>query len=172
MDGNARLLRGVPVVAALVAATLAAAPAASAADAPRPGHLPPIFGLAFETAARKLQDPACLGVLSDFRDAQGNPLDANLAATGMGATELLRALRFVDGSGLGACRRPGIAAFTETGSRVVFVCPGELAAWARGKGVRSAADLLIHEELHALGLGENPPTSEEITRAVGRRCNV
>jgi len=30
--------------------------------------------------------------------------------------------------------------------------------------------LLIHELLHALGLGENPPTSAHITDAVRIRC--
>jgi hypothetical protein len=29
---------------------------------------------------------------------------------------------------------------------------------------------VIHEMLHTLGLGENPPTSLEITQQVKRRC--
>ena len=29
---------------------------------------------------------------------------------------------------------------------------------------------LIHEKLHALGLRENPPSSEEITRVVSQLC--
>jgi hypothetical protein len=29
---------------------------------------------------------------------------------------------------------------------------------------------LIHDMLHTLGLGENPPTSSEITQRVKRRC--
>ncbi len=33
-----------------------------------------------------------------------------------------------------------------------------------------AANVVIHEMLHALGLGEDPPTSEEITRQVAKRC--
>ena len=32
-----------------------------------------------------------------------------------------------------------------------------------------ATNVVIHEMLHALGLGEDPPTSEEITRQVARR---
>jgi hypothetical protein len=32
------------------------------------------------------------------------------------------------------------------------------------------ANVVIHEMLDALGLGENPPTSEEITRQVVKRC--
>jgi hypothetical protein len=33
-----------------------------------------------------------------------------------------------------------------------------------------AAALIIHEELHSLGLGEDPPTSKEITAKVIERC--
>ena len=33
-----------------------------------------------------------------------------------------------------------------------------------------AANVVIHEMLHTLGLEENPPTSEEITRQVVKRC--
>jgi hypothetical protein len=29
---------------------------------------------------------------------------------------------------------------------------------------------VIHEMLHTLGLGENPPSSQEITQAVVKRC--
>ena len=29
---------------------------------------------------------------------------------------------------------------------------------------------VIHEMLHTLGLGENPPTSQEITQRVKRQC--
>jgi hypothetical protein len=35
---------------------------------------------------------------------------------------------------------------------------------------REAEAILIHEILHTLGLGENPPSSAEITRQVWRRC--
>jgi hypothetical protein len=33
-----------------------------------------------------------------------------------------------------------------------------------------AATIVIHESLHALGLGENPPSSRDITNRVERRC--
>jgi hypothetical protein len=33
-----------------------------------------------------------------------------------------------------------------------------------------SASLIIHESLHTLGLGENPPSSSEITQHVERRC--
>jgi hypothetical protein len=31
---------------------------------------------------------------------------------------------------------------------------------------------VIHETLHTLGLGENPPSSAEIDSAVARRCGL
>jgi hypothetical protein len=30
--------------------------------------------------------------------------------------------------------------------------------------------MLIHEELHSLGLGENPPSTHEINEQIARRC--
>jgi hypothetical protein len=33
-----------------------------------------------------------------------------------------------------------------------------------------AESIVIHEMLHTLGLGENPPSSQEITQQVKRRC--
>jgi hypothetical protein len=36
---------------------------------------------------------------------------------------------------------------------------------------RHAEALLIHEMLHSLGLGENPPTSHQITARVRARCD-
>ncbi|MGH9253012.1 MAG: hypothetical protein ACRD3C_00415 [Vicinamibacterales bacterium] len=35
-----------------------------------------------------------------------------------------------------------------------------------------ARGLVIHEFLHALGLGENPPTSDEITERVTAKCGA
>jgi hypothetical protein len=32
--------------------------------------------------------------------------------------------------------------------------------------------VIIHESLHSLGLGENPPTSREITDRVVERCGL
>jgi len=34
----------------------------------------------------------------------------------------------------------------------------------------TAENMVIHEMLHTLGLGENPPSSREITRRVNDRC--
>lgn len=34
------------------------------------------------------------------------------------------------------------------------------------------ANILIHEGLHCLGLGENPPASGDITAEVAARCRI
>jgi hypothetical protein len=48
----------------------------------------------------------------------------------------------------------------------VFVC---IAPFAEQRpGIRE--NTLIHEMLHSLGLGENPPSSGEINGQVMRRC--
>jgi len=39
-----------------------------------------------------------------------------------------------------------------------------------GSAITVAEAVIIHETLHSLGLGENPPTSDEITRRVFSRC--
>jgi hypothetical protein len=54
------------------------------------------------------------------------------------------------------------------GGRIVRACPalGWLASTERDR----AEAVVIHEVLHTLGLQENPPTSEQITAAVERRC--
>jgi hypothetical protein len=36
----------------------------------------------------------------------------------------------------------------------------------------SRAQAVVHELLHSLGLGENPPTSREITAQVLKRCRT
>ena len=62
----------------------------------------------------------------------------------------------------------GRALVSVVGMRPVFVCPSfrkhaERDPWA-------AENWIIHEMLHTLGLGENPPSSREITQRVTERC--
>jgi hypothetical protein len=58
---------------------------------------------------------------------------------------------------------------TEIGVRRIHVCGKVFSAQQlREPGV--AESMVIHEVLHTLGLGENPPTSIEITRRVDNRC--
>jgi hypothetical protein len=60
-------------------------------------------------------------------------------------------------------------AVTAPGSRVVYVC-GRRFAEAQSRSATRAELVVLHEALHTLGLGENPPDSLEITRRVGQRC--
>jgi hypothetical protein len=51
----------------------------------------------------------------------------------------------------------------------VYVCTAWFReAFATNPGL--AEEVIIHESLHALGLGENPPSSQEITTRVAERC--
>jgi hypothetical protein len=82
--------------------------------------------------------------------------------------ELLESLVFIDGSWDGVCRKGRAALTTAPGSRVIHVCPGFTQLQLRDPDL--SAVLVIHESLHALGVGENPPRSSEITQRIERRC--
>ena len=117
----------------------------------------------------RLSEPRCQQVLDDFGDSEGRPLRARLEETGRTPEDYLGLIVFYDGRKHPRCGQKGILAVTQVGSRVVWVCPEELYMSARRDPVWSDA-ALIHEALHTLGLGENPPSSQEITSQVIRRC--
>jgi len=77
-------------------------------------------------------------------------------------------LAFLDGASHPLCRRGRAYLFAGVGIARVFVCP-EFAAKQIGDPL-TAESMVIHEVLHTLGLGENPPSSQEITRRVNARC--
>jgi hypothetical protein len=127
---------------------------------------------AAESAVRRLEAPECRQVFSDFKDAEGRLLRDKLEALGETAASYLTArMWFVDGSAARRCQESQTMAVTQPGSAVVFVCARQLSArgW-RDPGLVEVA--LIHEELHSLGLGENPPSSQEISARVARRCGL
>lgn len=120
-------------------------------------------------ARRRLEQPACRGLLAELSDASGRTLQENLDAIGeTGGTYLARIL-FADGSGRQRCKGDEAYAFTTPGSRVVYVCGREFKGLAARNPVRAQA-IVIHEALHTLGLGENPPSSSEITARVLAAC--
>jgi hypothetical protein len=121
---------------------------------------------ALARADRLLTEPACQEVLNDFRDVSGRTLKEVLEASDVSARGYLRWIVFSDGRGLKPCSRKDTFAVTEPGSRVVFICP---TAFVEGNPEETEA-ALIHEMLHTLGLGENPPRSRDITAGVRRRC--
>ena len=171
-------------VAALVAA-IAPAPVAAdqkPAQAVRPANLEDAFGVrladaiearilrkALVGALRRLTDSRCQKVLSEFHDPAGRPIADKLAALGLDAPRYLTWIlfrdapaRYCDGSRL---------AVTVPGTRVVYVCGRSFERRWREDSAHAEATL-IHEMLHSLGLAENPPSSDAITRRVRLRCDA
>lgn len=124
---------------------------------------------ALNGAKRKIQDPRCRVVLSDFRDLEGRTLESVLESAGLSAEAHLARVFFYDGSGHPLCASPATLGGTEPGSRVVYICA---AAFVRKHRTNpyEAENLILHEMLHSLGLGENPPHPSEIRAGITRRC--
>jgi hypothetical protein len=104
-------------------------------------------------------------VLADFESVNGGRLDLVLRSTGRTAQEQLDLLVLESGLGRHGCSA-GQLAFTRVGSRAVSIC---LRAFTLLPPAKQEA-VLIHEMLHSLGLGENPPESVAITGRVLKRC--
>jgi hypothetical protein len=117
-------------------------------------------------AAARLSRPGCREVLSDFADESGQKLQTKLQASGRSPAHALMTLRFFDDLAAPQCQDGTVMAFTHPGSQVIRVCGRQFRD--RDRGV--AEIIVIHEFLHALGLGENPPTSRDITERVTARC--
>jgi hypothetical protein len=128
-----------------------------------------IVSRAILDARAKLAGAECSQIFSEFRDAEGRTLKENLDASGRSGVDYLDWLAFYDGAGRARCAERATLASTSPGSRVVFVCSAQFVERQhRDPGL--AAALIIHEELHSLGLAENPPTSQAITAQVIARC--
>src|SRR5688500_11849722 len=121
-------------------------------------------------ARQLLARPECQQVFSEFKDASGRTLQEKLDAQGQTAASYLGLIVFADGARLRHCQDPNIFAVTDPGSRVVYVC-GRQFAFVDGNRPSQTEAFLIHEELHSLGLGENPPSSKEITARVLAMCH-
>jgi hypothetical protein len=117
-------------------------------------------------ARERLADPRCQSVLEDFTNVAGRRLDEALRASGRTPQEQLDMLGFESGLGRDGCSR-GQLAFTRIGSPVVSIC---LRPFFTLLPPAQQEAVLIHELLHTLGLGENPPESVAITAAVRKRC--
>jgi hypothetical protein len=88
-----------------------------------------------------------------------------LRSTGRTAQEQIDLLVFESGLGRPGCRG-GQLAFTHIGSPAVSICLRPFTLLRP----REQEAVLIHEMLHSLGLGENPPESVAITTQVLKRC--
>jgi hypothetical protein len=125
-------------------------------------------GQALQGAARRLQAPACNAVFGDFKDAGGRTLQAALDALGQTGPGYLSQIGFYDGQGHARCLRGRTLAITAAGSRAVWICPQFALDQLRDPGLAEA--VILHEALHSLGLGEDPPSASEITARVIERC--
>lgn len=120
---------------------------------------------ALDGAHERLGRPECRKLFTDFVDVDGRPLQQRLDALDLDGQQFLRYVGFYEGYGHKPCGHAGVMAFTQPRSLAVRVCP------AIAKGDRELVELiLIHEMLHSLGLGENPPSTFAITNQVRRRC--
>jgi hypothetical protein len=122
-----------------------------------------------DRARGRLEQPQCQRVFSEFHDPSGRPLQDALDRVGRSGSDHLGTLLFYDGGGQARCRGTRTLAFTWPGSQIVFVCPQQFVEAARRDPILADA-ALIHESLHSLGLGENPPSSSDITARVIARC--
>jgi hypothetical protein len=123
---------------------------------------------ALEGAAHRLETPRCGDVLAHFKRADGSTLAEALAQEGLNGPGHLDLLLFYSGDDHPHCRQ-SVLAWTSPGSRVVYVCTGRFREAYATKPAHVEA-VLLHEMLHTLGLGENPPTSAEITARVVAAC--
>jgi hypothetical protein len=129
----------------------------------------PLVLVTIRKASDRLANPACQLVFTDFRDQEGRTLQDKLISLGHTGQTYLGEIAFYDLSLEMSCERTSRLALTSPGSHAVFLCSRRLI-----KRIVSdpgyAIAIIIHEELHSLGLGENPPSSEEISRQVLLRC--
>lgn len=123
---------------------------------------------ALDRARRLLAEPRCRSLLTRFADKEGHALADRLETLGVDAQTYLTMIVFSDGTRNRSCVE-GVIAFTRPGSREVYLCINELKRTWQQRPTYVAA-VFIHEVLHTLGLGENPPSTQEITRRVLEQC--
>ena len=158
-------------IAPMRAQTVAAAASGEAAavigiDRIDDPHLAAAVTRAARGAQRRLGRDRCAQVIDVFTTTAGRPVRDVLAELRASPPAALSRVIFRDGRESSACRGSA-AAFTGPGSRVVFIC-GKVFA----KIDRARTELIvIHELLHTLGVGERPPRSSEIDRAVTAHCD-
>ena len=126
---------------------------------------------AMDAATEKLTNSQCTAVFSAFKNADGKTLQEVLDSYGVSANTYMTSWeQFNNGINTSLCTSSGSSfpIYTSPGSRSIWVCSQFVATQRNTPGY--AAVLIIHETLHSLGLGENPPSSGEITNAVQNAC--
>jgi hypothetical protein len=156
--------------------TTAAAMVLAAVPAEPTAHrigLGPLYGQVVDRAVagarQRLESEECRRIFSDFHDAEGTPLHDRLERMSLDPRAYLGRIVFADGFGHRLCRTGDALAITTPGSRVVYVCGPRLHR-AQARRAADAEIVVLHEALHTLGLGENPPDTHTITRQVAARC--
>jgi hypothetical protein len=134
-----------------------------------PGFLRVSVKAAVEEAAQRVGLAQCQVLFSEFHDDEGRLLRLRLDESRLPPEEFLRTIRFVSGAGRAPCASSAVLAYSTPGLRTVAVCPDAFNRTQRSNP-ELASYIVIHELLHTLGLGENPPTSLEITARVRKRC--
>jgi hypothetical protein len=149
-----------------------ASPGTQAVKVVTTGIYDPTARLALERAAKaavdRLERPECQKVLTDFRDASGHTIRETLDGLGETPRQYLARLSFREALD-SRCHDSARLAFTYLNQPVVFVCGTRLWQTYRRNPTHVEA-LVIHEMLHTLGLGENPPTSLQIQAGILKRC--
>jgi hypothetical protein len=164
--------RSTAVAATLAIVAVAATPHPSEAQnrvRPLGSYESRMVDMAREGAMRRLQSAQCRQVLTDFKDPQGRTPLENLAAFGVEPHEYVAQIPFLDGRDRPLCQRGQSQLLTTRGTARVLVCEAFLETISRERDM--AEFYVIHEVLHTLGLDENPPSSQEITQQVKRRCS-
>jgi hypothetical protein len=124
---------------------------------------------AIRGAARRLGQAECQALLEEFTDASGRPLRTVLEAQVADVGEYLDRVMFYDAPPEACEAGPMLAGAVTPGSRAIRVC-GRRFLRAVNESAEHAEAVIIHEMLHSLGLGENPPTSDYITSRVRAQC--
>jgi hypothetical protein len=124
---------------------------------------------ALRGASEWLARPKCQTLFEEFKDERGRPLAAKLRELETDPEGYLRMVLFLDGADSSTCQRHGVLAFTTRGNRAIYLCGRDFArAWRRDAPEAQAT--VIHELLHSLGLGENPPSPRQISYRVQQLC--
>jgi hypothetical protein len=130
-------------------------------------HVSTIVRTVLDDVWRVMGEPRCQTLLEEFRDRHARPLSDRLARMGLDVQRYLEFVFFEDGSQHTQCG--STVAYARPGARVIYLCVRTFEREWRQNGQILVAKV-IHEVLHTLGLGENPPPSSEITARVRKRC--